>query len=52
MYYASIGIIALIVHVIINFEALRKVEKTSGNLTRLRYRQYLFAIILLRNQQI
>lgn len=46
MYYASIGIIALIVHVIINFEALRKVEKTSGNLTRLRYRQYLIAIIL------
>ena len=46
MYYASIGIIALIVHVIINFEALRKVEKTSGNLTRLRYRQFLIAIIL------
>ncbi len=46
MYYASIGIIALIVLVIINIEALRKVEKTDENTLRLTYRQYLFSIIL------
>ena len=46
MYYASIGIIALIVHVIINNEALKKVENTSANCVRLKYRQYLFALIL------
>ena len=46
MYYASIGIISLIVLVIINFEALRKVEKTSGNDVRLKYRQYLLSLIL------
>ena len=36
MYYASIGIIALIVHVIINNEALKKVENTSANCVRLK----------------
>lgn len=46
MYYASIGIISLIVHVIINFEALRKVQNTSENHVRLKYRHYLFAILL------
>ena len=45
MYYASIGVISLIVMVIINIEALRKVRKTSGNEVRLKYRQYLFALI-------
>ena len=39
MYYASIGIIALIVLVIINIEALRKVPKTSDNELRLKYRR-------------
>lgn len=46
MYYASIGIIALIVLVIINIEALRKVPNTSENDLRLKYRQYLLALIL------
>ena len=46
MYYASIGIIALIVLCIINFEALRKVDKTSENALRLKYRQYLIALIV------
>lgn len=46
MYYASVGIIALIVLVIINIEALRKVENTSENDLRLKYRQYLLALIL------
>ncbi len=31
MYYASIGIIALIVLIIINIEAFRKVENTREN---------------------
>ena len=46
MYYASIGIIALIVLCIINVEALRKVPKTSDNELRLKYRQYLIALIV------
>ncbi|SEL02248.1 diguanylate cyclase (GGDEF) domain-containing protein [Ruminococcus sp. YRD2003] len=45
MYYSSIGIISLIVLVIINIEALRKVRNTSENEARLKYRQYLFALI-------
>lgn len=44
MYYASIGIISLVVHVIINNVALKKVENTSENEVRLKYRQYLLAI--------
>lgn len=46
MYYASIGIIALIVLCIINIEALRKVEKTRRNDVRLKYRQYLISLIV------
>ena len=46
MYYASIGAIAVIVLVIINREALRKVAKTSDNHLRLTYRQYLLALII------
>ena len=45
MYYASITGLALIVHVIINIEALRNVARTSENKTRLRYRYYLFALM-------
>ncbi|MBQ8927176.1 MAG: GGDEF domain-containing protein [Oscillospiraceae bacterium] len=45
MYYSSVGIIALIVLVIINVEALRKVENTSSNDVRLKYRQYLLSLI-------
>ena len=45
MYYASIGIIALIVLIIINIEAFRKVEKTRENSLRLKYRQYLLALV-------
>jgi diguanylate cyclase (GGDEF)-like protein len=44
MYYASIGLIALIVHVIINMEALKKVEKTAANEVRIKYRHFLFAV--------
>ena len=46
MYYASIGIIALIVTTIVNLEALRKVEKTHENELRLKYRRYLIALIV------
>ena len=45
MYYASIGIIALIVLIIINIEAFRKVKKTSENSIRLKYRQYLLSLV-------
>ena len=46
MYYSSVAIIALIVHVIINNEALKKVENTSDNLLRLKFRNYLVALIV------
>lgn len=46
VYYSSIGVIALIVMIIINIEALRKVENTSSNDARLKYRQYLISLIV------
>lgn len=46
MYYASVAVLALIVHFIINIEALRNVKKTSENMTRLKYRMYLFALMV------
>ena len=46
MYYSSIAIIALIIHFMINIEALKKVEKTSENSVRLKYRSYLFALMV------
>ena len=45
MYYASVAVLALIVHVIINIEALRNVAKTHENGVRLKYRLYLFALM-------
>ena len=46
MYYASIGIISLIIHVIINLDALRKVDKAQDNLARIRYRHFLYSIMV------
>lgn len=46
MYYSSVAIISLIVHLIINNEALKKVEKTSDNLIRLKFRNYLLVLIV------
>ena len=46
MYYASIGIIALIVTSIVNLEALRNVEKKPENKLRLKYRSYILALII------
>lgn len=45
MYYAGIGIIALIVLTIINIEAFKKVEKAKENSLRLKYRQYMLALV-------
>ena len=46
MYYASIGVLSLIVHVIINFEALKKPQNTKSKLVRDRYRHFLFAVMV------
>ena len=46
MYYSSVAIISLIVHLIINNEALKKVDKTSDNSLRLKFRSYLLALIV------
>ena len=46
MYYSSVAIISLIVIIIINFEALKKVTKTSDNKVRLRFRSYLISLIV------
>ena len=44
MYYSSIAIIALIVHLIINNEAFRSVSNTKENSIRLKYRNYLISL--------
>lgn len=46
MYYSSIGILALIVHLIINFEAMKKSERTVSTPSRARYRAFLLSICL------
>lgn len=45
MYYASVALMALIVHVIINYESLKKVKKTGNYLVYVRFRQYLLSIL-------
>lgn len=46
MYYAGIGMIALIVHLITNIDLMKKAERTSDRFARSRYRYFLFALIL------
>ncbi len=46
MYYSSIGILALVIHLIINFEAMRKNKRTSSTPARARYRAFLLSVIL------
>ena len=46
MYYSSIGILALIIHVIINFEAMKKSKRTLATPSRARYRAFLLSVIL------
>ena len=45
MYYASIGIISIIVLVIVNFEALRKVKGPENSEIRTKYRCFLLSLI-------
>ena len=45
MYYASIGIISIIVLVIVNFEALRNVKGPGQSEIRTKYRYFLFSLI-------
>ena len=46
MYYASFGILALILHLIINQEILRKGGKAPKESSYYKYRQFLIAILL------
>ena len=45
MYYASVGLISLIVTVIINFEILKK-NTNERSVTKRRYRHFLFSVIV------
>ena len=46
MYYASIGMLSIIVHIIINFAALKKKHKAETKATRSRYRHFLYGVML------
>lgn len=46
MYYASIGVLSLIIHVIINFEPLKKRNSHRVKLSQVRYRHFLYAVML------
>ena len=46
MYYSSFGLLALILHVIINWEILKKGRKNAQSLPELRYYQFLVSLIL------
>ena len=46
MYYASFGILAVIHHLILNKEILRKGNKYPANSPHFRYRQYLIALLV------
>ena len=47
MYYSSIGVIALIVHVIINFDLMKRVSRVgTRSVAQKRYRRFLIALIV------
>lgn len=46
MYYASFGMLAIVIHVIINLDALRKPKGTANRTVRERYRQFLYIVML------
>ena len=46
MYYASIGMLSLVVHIIINFAALKKKHKAETKAFRSRYRHFLYGVML------
>ncbi len=45
MYYASIGLISIIILVIVNFEALRKVKGPEVSEVRVKYRYFLLSLL-------
>ncbi|MBR3517709.1 MAG: GGDEF domain-containing protein [Lachnospiraceae bacterium] len=46
MYYASIGMLSIIVHLIINFEAMKVSLQKKADPSRNRYRQFLYAVTI------
>lgn len=46
MYYASIGALALIIHIIINFEALKNRQSHRTRISQTRYRHFLYVVTL------
>ena len=46
MYYASIGLLALVLHLIINHEVIANKTKNNENEANVRYRQFLFGLIV------
>ena len=46
MYYSSIGVLSLIVHIIINIEALKKPEDPALQPARSKYRMFLYGVML------
>lgn len=46
MYYASIGVLSLIIQFIINFEALKNRNSHRVRLSQVRYRHFLYAVML------
>ena len=46
MYYASIGMLSLVIHIIINFAALKKRKRLESKNARDRYRHFLYAVML------
>ena len=46
MYYASIGALALIIHITINFEALKNRQRHRTRISQTRYRHFLYVVTL------
>ena len=46
MYYASIGLLSLVIHFIINFEALKRRKSHRIRLSQVRYRHFLYVVML------
>ncbi len=46
MYYASFGILSVILHIIINFDVIKYGRRAESNRTVLRYRQFLFSMLI------
>ncbi len=46
MYYSSIGLLCIAVHLIINFQAMKKRHIAASEVAKCRYRQFLFGVML------